>query len=110
MPFTEVLRLMPSQFEHLYAMVGRCVAGQVGSEVLITQCPFAPEQPSLVYLKMFPLTSNSDATITHYLGTRLPHLSLSPRFLYFPPYYNIYFIHSFFLLYTMYIGHNSDPL
>ena len=82
MPFTEVLRLMPSQFEHLYAMVGRCVAGQVGSEVLITQCPFAPEQPSLVYLKMFPLTSNSDATITHYLGA---------TYLLFPHYFNTYF-------------------
>lgn len=74
MPLSEVLRLMPSQFENLYALVAKCLVGQAGSAVLITHCPITPEQPALVYLKMFPLTSNTEATITHFLGihTDLP--------------------------------------
>jgi len=74
MPLSEVLRLMPSQFENLYSLVAKCLVGQAGSEVLITHCPITPEQPALVYLKMFPLTSNTEATITHFLGihTDLP--------------------------------------
>lgn len=74
MPLSEVLRLMPSQFENLYALVAKCSAGQAGSAVLITHCAISPEQPALVYLKMLPLTSNTEATITHFLGihTDLP--------------------------------------
>jgi hypothetical protein len=74
MPFCDVLHLMPSQFEQLYALVAKCLVGQAGSAVLVTQCPVTPEQPALIYLKMFPLTSNTETTITHFLGihTDLP--------------------------------------
>ena len=73
-PLSEVLKILPSQFEHFYDLIANCIEGQAGSAVLITQCPFTPDQPTLVYLKMYPLTSSSETTVTHFLGiyTDLP--------------------------------------
>ena len=73
-PLSEVLRILPSQFEHFYDLIASCIEGQAGSAVLVTQCPTTPDQPALVYLKMYPLTSSSETTITHFLGiyTDLP--------------------------------------
>lgn len=64
---------MPSQLDQLHSMAASCMMGRAGSAVLMTHCSTYSGQPALTYLKLFPLTSDTEA-VTHFLGvhTDLP--------------------------------------
>jgi hypothetical protein len=67
LPLGQVMSIMSSQEDQLNALATNCLAGRAGSALLLTHCRVAPGKVALVYLKMLPLISYSNA-VTHILA------------------------------------------
>jgi hypothetical protein len=60
----------------MYALAADCSIGSAGSAILMTHSRAAQGEPALIYLKLFPLTGDSDM-VSHFMGVQID-LPLTP--------------------------------
>ena len=54
----------------MYALAADCSIGSAGSAILMTHSRAAQGEPALIYLKLFPLTGDSDM-VSHFMGVQI---------------------------------------
>ena len=54
----------------MYALAADCSVGSAGSAILMTHSRTVQGEPALIYLKLFPLTGDTDM-VSHFMGVQI---------------------------------------